>query len=74
MAEINIQPKKKPVWPWVILALVILVGQWSGFGCTTKIIPEDNMSVPNSTGFRQAALRTPSISSHTPENKVCLSA
>lgn len=24
MAEINIQRKKKPVWPWIILVLVIL--------------------------------------------------
>ena len=24
MAEINIQRKKKPVWPWVVLLLVIL--------------------------------------------------
>ena len=24
MAEINIQRKKKPVWPWIILLLVII--------------------------------------------------
>ena len=24
MAEINIQRKKKPVWPWIVLMLVIL--------------------------------------------------
>jgi hypothetical protein len=50
MAEINIQRKKKPVWPWIILLLVIMAAAaiWyfnsSGADISNPI---------NSTGYRQ---------------------
>lgn len=28
MAEIHIEKKKKPVWPWVLLVLILLVLGW----------------------------------------------
>ena len=29
MAEINIQKKKKPVWPWILLVLILLLLGWA---------------------------------------------
>ena len=29
MAEINIQKKKKPVWPWILLVVILLLLGWA---------------------------------------------
>jgi hypothetical protein len=61
MAEINIQRKKKPAWPWVILVLVILVGAmvwyWKYYDN-----PTDNKVIPHSTGYRQTLHFQPHVS------------
>jgi hypothetical protein len=51
MAEINIQRKKKPVWPWVILILVILAAAAVWYWNYSS---EEQLNTPTqTTGFRQ---------------------
>ncbi|MFD2515190.1 hypothetical protein ACFSRY_15055 [Pontibacter locisalis] len=53
MAEINIERKKKPVWPWVLLLLLVALLAWGLYVLTNEPeeieveeIPETGMVVP----------------------------
>ncbi len=73
MAEINIQRKKNPIWPWVILTLIILVGAMFWYWKYYEDDPVNDNAVPNSTGFRQASSYegTAFFSSYALGSKVC---
>ena len=39
MAEINIERKKKSVWPWLLLILILVLLGWAIY----ELVTEDNM-------------------------------
>jgi hypothetical protein len=41
MAEINIERKTKPVWPWLLLVLVIALLAWALYQFTNE--PDDDI-------------------------------
>lgn len=36
MAEINIEKKKKPVWPWILLVIILLLLGWAVYELVLK--------------------------------------
>ncbi|PVY42210.1 hypothetical protein [Pontibacter virosus] len=36
MAEINIERKKKPVWPWILLVVILLLLGWAVYELVLK--------------------------------------
>ncbi len=36
MAEINIEKKKKPVWPWILLVVILLLIGWAVYELVLK--------------------------------------
>ena len=39
MAEINIERKKRPVWPWLLLILILVLLGWAIY----ELVTEDNV-------------------------------
>lgn len=53
MAEINIQRKKKPVWPWIILMLVIVAAAALWYFNSPG---RDSDNPINATGYRPVSV------------------
>jgi len=53
MAEINIQRKKKPVWPWIVLMLVILAAAAIWYFNSSG---QDIDNTINTTGYRPVSV------------------
>lgn len=49
MAEINIERKKKPVWPWLLLLLIVALLIWAIFELTNNNEEVDEDEVAQST-------------------------
>jgi uncharacterized integral membrane protein len=51
MAEIKIE-KKKPVWPWIVVGLIIAVLLYFILLSTTETQSESNVEIENTTDVR----------------------
>ncbi len=52
MAEINIQKKRKPIWPWIIIILIVIIAAWfliknNGIKNNTDILSDSTTNQQN---------------------------
>ena len=53
MAELTVQPKRKPIWPWILLALLILAAiAYFVFNQNADGVFSDRDSVNNDTTYQ----------------------
>jgi hypothetical protein len=53
MAELTVQPKRKPVWPWILVALLILAAiAYFVFNRNADGVFNDRDSVTNDTTYQ----------------------
>lgn len=67
MAEINIEKKKKPVWPWILLIILLALIGWAIYEFATQDGDLETSSTPVTTEMlAQVNLHQPvSLKSHT---------
>ncbi len=58
MAEINIERKKKPVWPWLLLILILALLGWAIY---ELVIEDDTVDNTIETGYVIPAYTSPLI-------------
>lgn len=51
MVEINIEKKKKPVWPWILLLIIVALLIWAIYEFTSDRNDTETAALPASSGM-----------------------
>ncbi|WP_018477686.1 hypothetical protein [Pontibacter roseus] len=59
MVEINIEKKKKPVWPWILLLIILALIGWAVYEMLSSPAADSVDTTTNTTGMVEPAKPQP---------------